>query len=62
MTAFTEPAARLGIILSSGNRTLEPYFRALGPAGLCIHVTRMRMGSGGKRTRDGIEASALHCA
>jgi maleate isomerase len=62
MTAFIEPAARLGIILSSGNRTLEPYFRALAPAGLGIHVTRMRMGSGGKRARGDIEAAALHCA
>jgi maleate isomerase len=62
MTAFTEPAARLGIILSSGNRTLEPYFRALAPAGLGIHVTRMHMGSGGKRARGDIEAAALQCA
>jgi maleate isomerase len=62
VTALTEPAARLGIILSSGNRTLEPYFRTLAPAGLGIHVTRMRMGSGGKRTREGIEAAALSCA
>jgi maleate isomerase len=62
MTAFTKPAARLGIILSSGNRTLEPYFRALAPAGLGIHVTRMRMGSGGKRARGDIEAAALQCA
>lgn len=62
MTAFTEPAARLGIILSSGNRTLEPYFRAYAPQELGIHVTRMRMGSGGKRTLGDIEASALACA
>jgi len=62
MTAFAEPAARLGIILSSGNRTLEPYFRAYAPVDLGIHVTRMRMGSGGKRARGDIEAAALDCA
>lgn len=56
------PAARLGIILSSGNWTLETYFRAYAPADLGIHVTRMRMGSGGERDRAGIEADALRCA
>ncbi len=62
MTNLSEPLARLGIILSSGNRTLEPYFRALAPAGLGIHVTRMRMGSGGVRRQGDIAAEALRCA
>jgi maleate isomerase len=62
MTNLSEPRARLGIILSSGNRTLEPYFRALAPAGLGIHVTRMRMGSGGVRRQGDIAAEALRCA
>ena len=59
---FHRAGRRLGIILSSGNRTLEPYFRAYAPADLGIHVTRMRMGSGGKRGRGDIEAAALDCA
>lgn len=60
--ALLEPAARLGIVLSSGNRTLEPYFRALAPAALGIHVTRMRMGSGGARKREDIATAAVAAA
>lgn len=56
------PPARLGVILSSGNRMVEPYFRAWAPERLGIHVTRMRMGSGGGRTADDIRADALACA
>ncbi len=56
------PSARLGIILSSGNWTLETYFRAYAPVDLGIHVTRMRMGSGGERGPAEIEADALQCA
>jgi len=56
------PSARLGVILSSGNWTLETYFRAYAPADLGIHVTRMRMGSGGVRGPADIEADALACA
>ena len=56
------PAARLGIILSSGNWTLETYFRAFAPRALGIHVTRMRMGSGGGRAPADIESDILRCA
>jgi maleate isomerase len=56
------PTARLGIILSSGNRTLEPYFRAFAPEALGLHITRMRMGSAGKRTKEDIAADAIQCA
>lgn len=59
---IVQPSARLGVILSSGNWTLETYFRAWAPPDLGIHVTRMRMGSGGLRTRDEIERTALDCA
>lgn len=62
MADLQEPAARLGVILSSGNRTLEPYFRALAPAGLGLHVTRMRMGSGGRRRQTDMEGEALRAA
>lgn len=62
MTTLQEPAARLGVILSSGNRTLEPYFRLLAPAGLGLHVTRMRMGSGGRRRQTDMEGEAIRCA
>lgn len=57
-----EPSARLGIVLSSANRTLEPYFRALAPADLGIHITRMRMGSGGARQREDIATTAVAAA
>lgn len=56
------PSARLGIILSSANWTVETYFRAFAPADLGLHVTRMRMGSGGERGAADIEADALGCA
>ena len=56
------PSARLGIILSSGNWILETYFRAYAPADLGIHVTRMRMGSGGERRPGDIEADVLQAA
>ncbi|MFT5538623.1 MAG: maleate isomerase [Alphaproteobacteria bacterium] len=56
------PTARLGIILSSGNRTLEPYFRSLAPDSLGLHITRMRMGSAGKRSQEDIAADAIQCA
>ena len=35
--------ARLGLIVSSSNRMVEPYFRAFAPTTLAVHVTRMRM-------------------
>ncbi|MBT5048496.1 MAG: hypothetical protein HOM58_08325 [Rhodospirillaceae bacterium] len=56
------PTARLGVILSSGNRTVEPYFRTFAPRGLGIHVTRMQMGSGGRRPSDDIRGDAIACA
>lgn len=62
MTTLIEPRARIGIILSSGNRTLEPSFRALAPDGLGIHVTRMRMGSGGRRKQTDMDGEALRAA
>jgi maleate isomerase len=56
------PLAHLGVILSSGNRTVEAYFRAFAPKRLGIHVTRMRMGSGGVKTPEKIQADAIQCA
>lgn len=56
------PAARLGIILSSGNWTLETYFRAYAPEDLGIHTTRMRMGSGGGRAPLDMESDILDAA
>lgn len=55
-------AAHLGIILSAGNRTLEPAFRAFAPDDMGIHVTRMQMGSAGLRTGDDIAADAVRAA
>lgn len=54
--------AHMGIILSSGNRTVEPYFRTFAPDRLGIHVTRMRMGSGGQRAPGDIQADVVRCA
>lgn len=56
------PLAHLGVILSAGNRTVEPYFRAFAPERLGIHVTRMRMGSGGVKAPEKIFADAVQCA
>ena len=56
------PAARLGVILSSGNRTVESYFNAFGPPSLGVYATRMRMGSGGRKPADDIAADAVRAA
>lgn len=56
------PTARLGVIVSSGNRTVEPYFNAFAPAGLGIYATRMRMGSGGRKASGDILADAVAAA
>ena len=60
--SIVQPTARLGVILFSGNRPLEPYFRALAPEQLAIHITRMQMGSGGQRARDEIQFDAVRSA
>ena len=56
------PTARLGVIVSSGNRTVEPYFNALGPSNLGIYATRMRMGSGARNKAEDIVADAIRSA
>ena len=56
------PQARLGVILSSGNWPVETYFRAYAPPTLGIHVSRMRMGSGGERAPADMEQDALNAA
>jgi len=61
MIAIT-PHARLGVILSSGNWTLETYFRAYAPEEIGVHVTRIRLGSGGERRAADIETDILDCA
>ncbi len=53
------PTRGLGLILSAGNRTVEPYFKTFGPANLGVFTTRMRMGSGGGRTMDEIANDAI---
>jgi maleate cis-trans isomerase len=58
----TLPRARLGVVLSSGNWPVETYFRAYAPPTLGIHVTRMRMGSGGGRAPADIDRDVLGAA
>jgi len=53
------PTRGLGLIVSAGNRTVEPYFREFGPKTLGIFSTRIRMGSGGERTLDEIANDAI---
>jgi len=53
------PRARLGVVLSAGNWPVETYFRGYAPPTLGIHVTRMRMGSGGGRPADEVERDVL---
>jgi maleate cis-trans isomerase len=43
--AMVPITARLGLILSASNLCVEPFFRALAPAQLAIHPTRMHMAS-----------------
>ena len=56
------PTRGLGLIVSAGNRTVEPYFRKFGPEQLGVFATRMRMGSGGGRTMDEIAEDATVAA
>lgn len=58
----TVPRARLGVILSAGNWALEACFRAAAPADLGVHVTRMRMGSGGERTLNDLDSDIVNAA
>jgi len=53
------PTRSVGLIISAGNRTVEPYFRQFGPKNLGFFVTRIRMGSGGERTLDEIANDAV---
>ncbi len=59
---MTVPSARMGIILSSGNLMVEPYLRAFAPAGLGIHVTRMRMASEWKKSPAELVADVIGAA
>jgi len=56
------PTARLGVIVSAGNRTVEPYFNRFAPSNLGIYATRMRMGSGGLKSAGDILADAVRGA
>ncbi|MDA1325371.1 MAG: hypothetical protein O3C34_11540, partial [Proteobacteria bacterium] len=56
------PKARLGVIVSSGNRTVEPYFNVFGPTNLGVYATRMRMGSGGRNKGEDIVAEVIRSA
>jgi maleate cis-trans isomerase len=56
------PSARLGVVLSSSNRWVEPYFRAHGPETLAIHLTRMRMASQARAALDVAAAAAVEAA
>ena len=37
------PESRIGLIIPSSNRLTEPQFNAYAPAGISVHVTRLRM-------------------
>lgn len=56
------PLARLGVVLSSSNRWVEPYFRAFAPDTLGIHLTRMRMASQARAALDVAAADAVAAA
>jgi maleate cis-trans isomerase len=50
---FTEPRARIGLIIPSVNRMTEPQFNHYAPEGLGIHVARGRVaGQPGKSVAD----------
>jgi len=38
-----DPQARIGLIIPSSNRLTEPQFQRYAPAGVGVHVTRLRM-------------------
>ncbi|MBK17656.1 MAG: hypothetical protein CMM52_02275 [Rhodospirillaceae bacterium] len=56
------PTRGLGLILSSGNRTVEPYFRHYAPENMAVFTTRMRMGAGGGRSMEEIANDAIEAA
>ena len=43
LRATTLPKARVGLIIPSSNRSSEPQFQQLAPAGLAVHITRLQM-------------------
>ena len=56
------PRARLGLILSSGNQTIEHYARYFLPNDIALHVTRMEMGGGASSIPDDVIKNAVECA
>ena len=56
------PLARMGVVLSSSNRWVEPYFRTHAPDRLAIHLTRMRMASRARAALDVAAAEAVEAA
>jgi maleate isomerase len=61
-TTTPMPLARMGVVLSSSNRWVEPYFRAHAPESLAIHLTRMRMASLARTKLDEARAEAVEAA
>ncbi len=56
------PVARMGVILSSSNRCVEPYFQAHAPDGLGLHYTRMRMAAGLRGDAQEVTEAAIAAA
>ena len=54
--------ARLGMLLPSGNQAAEPQFHALFPAGVSLHVTRLKLRGSSEpellAMSEGVEAAA----
>lgn len=48
-TGLADIKARIGVIVSANNRTVEPQLRHTMPAGVELHVTRMHLSTGTKR-------------
>lgn len=62
MAALANIKARIGVIVSANNRTVEPQLRHSMPVGLELHTTRMNLSNGPKQAilavRDDVIAAA----
>ena len=54
--------ARIGLIIPSGNRLTEPQFNRYAPAGVAIHITRLRMTGPWRKSPDELQKSLVEAA
>jgi maleate isomerase len=59
---MNSPPRRLGLIIPSSNRLAEPQFHAYAPAGVAVHVTRLRMTGKWRKSPSELKSSLSEAA